>query len=129
VHHRNQTLTLSQSPDLGTVQVDRISLERILTELLNNACKYSPNGSSIQISLVQLSNQLILSVLNDGPVIPVMELPRIFDKFYRTPKGDPWNQGGTGLALVKCLVEEMDGHIKVSSEEGATCFTVIIPQN
>jgi signal transduction histidine kinase len=131
MRHRNQTLSLHHSPNLEPVEADRISLERILTELLNNACKYSPDGSSIEVRLVQAPNQLILSVLNNGPVIPAIELPRIFDKFYRIPKGDPWNQGGTGLglALVKSLVEQMKGCINVSSEEGATCFTVILPQN
>jgi PAS domain S-box-containing protein len=131
LRHRNQTLSLNHSPNLDPIEADRISLERILTELLNNACKYSTAGSSIEVRLVQTPNQLIVSVLNNGPVIPAIELPRIFDKFYRIPKGDPWNQGGTGLglALVKSLIEQMNGSIKVSSEEGATCFTVILPQN
>jgi signal transduction histidine kinase len=63
--------------------------------------------------------------------IPAHELPRIFDKFYRIPNADPWKQGGTGLglALVKRLVEQLQGNIDVTSTNGITTFTVYLPLN
>jgi signal transduction histidine kinase len=70
-----------------------------------------------------------LSVTNSGVEIPVHELPRIFDKFYRIPNNDPWKHGGTGLglALVKKLAEQMGGNIQAESGNHKTCFMVEFP--
>jgi signal transduction histidine kinase len=64
--------------------------------------------------------------VNTGVEIAPQELPRIFDKFYRIPNNDPWKHGGTGLglALVKKLVEQMGGAIKVESMNSQTYFKV-----
>ena len=72
---------------------------------------------------------LYLKVQNSGVEIPPRELSRIFDKFYRVPNGDPWQQGGTGLglALVKQLIEHLGGVIQVQSAAQQTCFTLQIP--
>jgi signal transduction histidine kinase len=61
--------------------------------------------------------------------IPEAELPRIFDKFYRVPNADRWKQGGTGLglALVKRLVEQLQGSIHVTCVDGMTTFVVDMP--
>jgi signal transduction histidine kinase len=76
-----------------------------------------------------LEGCLRLSVSNSGIEIPVEEYHRIFDKFYRIPSSDPWKHGGTGLglALVKGLVERLQGTITVESAEGQTTFTVELP--
>lgn len=115
--------------DFPPILSDSSSLERILAELLNNACKYTPPGEKIKV-LACLENVVIfLSVVNYGVEIPASELPRIFDKFYRIPSADPWKQGGTGLglALVQKLVEHLDGSIEVNSAAQQTCFTVKLP--
>jgi signal transduction histidine kinase len=69
-----------------------------------------------------------VQVINTGVEIPPAEHQRIFEKFYRIPQYDRWQQGGTGLglALVKGLVEWLGGHIAVSSGAGQTCFTVTL---
>ncbi len=66
---------------------------------------------------------------NSGIEIRESEQTRIFDKFYRIPHHDPWKFGGTGLglALVKKRVEQLQGTIEVTSEQGWTIFTVKIP--
>ncbi|MGF1603736.1 MAG: ATP-binding protein [Thermosynechococcaceae cyanobacterium] len=129
---RKQILTLDCQPDLTTVQSNRISLERILAELLNNACKYTPNGGEVyfKIALFQTTKPSVRLQVTNQAEIPASELPRIFDKFYRVPNADPWKQGGTGLglALVQKLVEQLQGEIAVTSINGRTTFTVDLPQ-
>lgn len=127
---RQQTLRIDlPSKDLPPLVADISSLERILGELLNNACKYTPPNEVIVIRVQSQSGRIQFSVCNSGVEIPEDELPRIFDKFYRIPNADPWKQGGTGLglALAQRLAENMGGQIHVGSAQGTTTFTVVIP--
>jgi signal transduction histidine kinase len=125
---RNQHLELEIAPQLPVIRLDPNSLQRILSELVSNACKHSPTGSLIRLAVATSQGTLIITVSNPAD-IPGSELPRIFDKFYRIPKADPWNQGGTGLglALVQQLVRHLQGDLQVSSQEGLTIFTLKIP--
>ena len=102
---------------------------RILAELLNNACKYTPPGEHITLTARAKKEKIQLQVCNSGVEIPQKELPRVFDKFYRIPSHDPWKQGGTGLglSLVQKLSEQLGGGIWVESGGGKTCFTVELP--
>ena len=126
----HQTLQINLPPDLPTLISDRASLERILAELLNNACKYTPFGGEIVLSICDksVSAATILTISNSVEIAEV-ELPRIFDKFYRVSQSDRWKQGGTGLglALVQKLVEQLQGTILVESSRGWTTFTVELP--
>lgn len=108
---------------------DVAALERILAELLNNACKYTPPGERIVVKAEMQPGMMQLSVTNFGVEIPDSELYRIFDKFYRVPNADPWKQGGTGLglALVQRLTEHLGGTVQVSSGCGQTTFVLEIP--
>jgi len=143
-HRQQQRLQATIPDDLPKLQCDPLLLNRILTELLTNACKYTPKGESITlaaqlVSPTPQSNQvnqktaqtndavcLEITVTNTGPAIPPTELAHIFDKFYRVPSNDPWKQGGTGLglALVKKMVEQIGGTIQVTSRDHQTCFTL-----
>lgn len=127
--HRQQKLKIEISSELPMIVSDAASLERIVVELLTNACKYTPPGETIALTACVEPGAVQIQVCNFGTEIPADELPHIFDKFYRVPNADPWNQGGTGLglALVKKLVEHLDGRIEVSSTTGQTCFTVELP--
>jgi signal transduction histidine kinase len=72
-----------------------------------------------------------LSVTNSGVEIPAIECDRVFDKFYRIPHNDPWKHGGTGLglALVKKLVERLEGTIWVESANRQTSFVMRFPRS
>lgn len=124
-----QQLQVNLDPTLPAFICDPFVLERILAELLNNACKYTPKGEKITVTASLQSGMIQLKVSNSGVEIPTSELPHIFDKFYRIPSADPWKQGGTGLglALVKNLTEHLGGCISVESTSQETCFTVEIP--
>lgn len=125
---RQQTLQLYLPNELYPLISDRASLKRILAELLNNACKYTAAGGEIILSVRQerARERETIFTLSNSAEIPLAQLPRIFEKFYRVPKADPWKQGGTGLglALVQKLVEQLHGTIRVESAEGWTAFTV-----
>ncbi|MBD2197608.1 MULTISPECIES: sensor histidine kinase [Calothrix] len=126
-----QKLRLSVAANLPTFVCDPFSLERILIELLTNACKFSPPDAEITISAQLKTPNLQFQVINSGVEIPSSELPRIFDKFYRIPSNDPWKQGGTGLglALVQKLTKYLGGTIEVESGSNLTCFTIQLPLN
>jgi signal transduction histidine kinase len=135
---RQQIFKVTYLSDIPAIKTNKNTLERILAELLNNACKYTANEGKIELEidyLEALSNnldttpsQLQLKVSNSTE-IPKEELPKIFDKFYRVPNADPWRQGGTGLglALVQKLVEQLNGIIEVTSLNGKTTFTIQLP--
>ncbi len=127
--NRQQTLRLNIPSTLPHLHCDLSSLKRILAELLNNACKYTPPGEQITVTAVATPELIQLKVINSGTEIPNCELPRIFNKFYRIPSPDPWKQGGTGLglALVQKLIENLGVTIKVESGSNQTCFTVELP--
>jgi signal transduction histidine kinase len=149
---RQQQLQIEIPAPLPQIFSDFRALSRILTELLHNACKYTPPGESITItahldpsshdslaspSLSQSTEldtvmplaTLQISVTNAGVEIPADELPRIFEKFYRVVGADRWQQGGTGLglALVKKLIEHLGGTIAASSIQQQTTFSIRLP--
>jgi signal transduction histidine kinase len=112
---------------------DARSLERVVTELLNNACKYTVGGGSILVcaeAAQQASRSFVVLKVSNTGEIPLDEQKRIFDKFYRIPRSDSWAQGGTGLglALVKrVVVENLAGEISVQSQGGLVTFAVHLP--
>ncbi|HEY9781294.1 MAG TPA: hybrid sensor histidine kinase/response regulator [Leptolyngbyaceae cyanobacterium] len=124
-----QALYLDLPANLPILVSHAFSVERIVTELLTNACKYTPANEQIHVALSASSTHIQLSVTNSGIEIPTSELERIFDKFYRIPTSDRWKHRGTGLglALVKKLVEHIGGLIRVEATAGKTCFTVELP--
>lgn len=127
-HEEQQHFHFKVPTDLPAFSFNAASLARILTELLSNACKYTPVGGHIQLLISMNARTLEVQVKNTGE-IPAQELPRIFDKFYRIPQADPWKQRGTGLglALVKRLVTQLGGQVQATSQAGETRLIVEVP--
>jgi len=145
---QQQRLDLNLAPELPFLYSHEAYLNRILTELLHNACKYTPSHEHIEVaaqvvshaqeslqsggSVSPISDRLLqISVTNTGVEISSEECDRIFDKFYRIPNNDPWKHGGTGLglALVKKLAEHLGCHIHVTSQDSQTSFMLSFPIN
>lgn len=122
-------LTLAIAEDLPDIVSDTALLERVLMELLNNACKYTPPGEQIVFSAHCQDAQVCIEICNSGVEIPPEARSHLFEKFYRVPNGDPWKQGGTGLglALVKRIVDELQGTIELADIPGCTAFRVYLP--
>lgn len=146
---QGQILDVAIAHDLPCVQSDPQSLERIVVELLTNACKYSPAGEFIQLSakVISLDERRLnefhekphhtnwahapthlvqIAVANSGVEIAPNHLRQIFDKFYRIPSHDPHRHSGTGLglALVQKLALRIGAKVFAESGQGQTCFTL-----
>jgi two-component system, sensor histidine kinase and response regulator len=124
-----QTYSEIPNPARSPIACDRSSLERVVVELINNACKYTPSGGTIEVIVAQSSSQPTwsLTVQNQATIAPEA-IPHIFDKFYRGPKSQTQATGsGLGLALVKEFVQRLGGTIAVSCDGGWTRFAVELP--
>ncbi len=110
-------------PDnLLLVDVDYLHIDQVLTNLIENAVRYTPSDSPIDVSAQIRGEQVVLSVADRGPGIPPADLERVFDKFYRVlhgqhPAGYPMGSG-LGLAVCKGLVEANGGRIWAELREG-----------
>lgn len=126
--HR-QTLRYQIAPALPQVRSHCASLDRIFSELIDNACKHSPAGQMISILVNVQNDRLQFCVTNTGVEIAPSEQEQIFHPFYRIPRSNLWNyQGiGLGLSLVKRLLLRLEGDIQVESGAGATQFLVTLP--
>lgn len=146
---QQQILTVEIPADLPPVVTDSDILARIISELINNACKYSPSGEQIKVT-TQLTSSISsitsedtqfdkfikhkipvfqIKISNSGSEIPVQEQARIFEAFYQIHHSELGQNSGTGLglALVKKLVEYLEGVIEVTSSQGWTNFTIYLP--
>jgi two-component system sensor histidine kinase KdpD len=91
--------------DLPLVQVDDVLLEHVLLNLVDNAIKYTPPDSPIEISADATGDAVVLSVADHGPGLPPGEEERVFDRFYRADpawRGQPGDRRGVGLGLTIC---------------------------
>ncbi|MBM0740651.1 GAF domain-containing protein [Phormidium sp. CLA17] len=130
INTQEQILEIDIPKNLPCFITDLSCLGRVLSELLDNACKYTATGGTIGVFAHLTSKGLCLGVRNTG-TIPADELPRIFDRFYRVPRNDPWRYSGIGLglALVKQLVAHIGADLQVESNTDQTTFMVTFPQS
>jgi signal transduction histidine kinase len=114
------------------VVADEDKVDQILTNLINNAIKYSPKGGRVTVrGSVDDAGRVVISVADQGVGIPKEHLPKVFDRFHRVDNRDTREVGGTGIGLflVKHLVEAHGGEIWVESELGkGSTFTFALPQ-
>jgi signal transduction histidine kinase len=118
-------LTL-HSPPGATAWCDRERTLQVLSNLLGNAVKFTPDGGEITASAEALSGELVLSVRDTGPGIPAEDVPHVFDRYWQAKRSD--RRGiGLGLPIAKGLVEAQGGKLWVVSELGrgtTFCFTL-----
>jgi PAS domain S-box-containing protein len=123
-------LSLSLEADLPPVAADPDKVRQVLTNLVDNAIKYSPDGGRVEVGVTRREHALCFSVRDEGLGIAQAEQRRIFDKFYRVDPNLTRGVGGTGLGLYICreLVRRMNGTIWVDSREReGSRFTFELP--
>jgi len=132
VQSKEWGMTVSDSKnDHPQVMGDRVRLEQVIVNLVDNAIKYTNKGR-VKISLRKVENFLQIDVSDTGIGIPEKDIPRIFERFYRVDKGRSRELGGTGLglAIVKHIIQGHHGKILVNSEVGiGTTFSIQLPLN
>jgi PAS domain S-box-containing protein len=126
VEAKGLVLTVDAPVDLPSVSVDRLQIDRVLSNLVINALRHTTTGE-IKISAEQRDNNLAVSVHDTGSGIPNEYLPHIFDKFVQVPDA-PSGGAGLGLTISKSIVEAHGGQISAQSEVGrGTTFTFTLP--
>ena len=118
------------APDLPPLHLDAVLFEQALFNLLDNAAKYAPEGTTIRVQSWQDGRRILLQVLDEGDGIPEGDVERIFDKFYRARKGDRVRAGtGLGLAIARGFVEALGGTITASNrtDRRGAAFTLALP--
>jgi signal transduction histidine kinase len=121
------SLTWELEPE-AVVRGDRTQLDRLVTNLLSNALKYTPRGGHVHVNVRKDAGQVTLTVADDGKGIPEESLPHIFDRFYRVPGSDPAKGLGLGLSFVAWIVKAHNGTIDVKSAVGkGTKFSIVLP--
>lgn len=128
---KNQTLTYTPINDVPYIKGDRDGLERVFTNIISNALKYTPSGGEINIFSSKMYNDILVKVSDNGIGIPKDQLPNIFDRFYRVDKARSRDKGGTGLGLAiakQTLESSFHGKIAITSElNKGTDVVVTIP--
>ncbi|MGM0417146.1 MAG: HAMP domain-containing sensor histidine kinase [Thermodesulfobacteriota bacterium] len=114
------------------LKANKVLLENALTNLIDNAVKYSNEGSRVIVTAKDAEKYVMISVADKGIGIPVFEQQRVFERFYRVDKGRSRKMGGTGLglAIVKHVLNIHKGTIEIESTPGSgSCFTLKLPKN
>jgi two-component system sensor histidine kinase KdpD len=116
-------LRLELPPDLPPVLVDELQVERVLTNLLENAVEWTPAGGRIAVGAERQSGELAVWVDNQGPPIAADELERVFSKFWTRRKGG----SGLGLAISRRIVDAHGGTIRAENRAEGPRFTCLLP--
>jgi len=127
---RSQPLTLDVADNVGAVSGDERQLEHVVTNLLTNASKFTPEGGTIGVHLRRDGDRIVVAVNDTGMGIPREELSNVFKRFYRGRGDAVANVPGTGLGLsiVQGIVRQHGGNVAIESEVGVgTTVTLVFP--
>jgi two-component system, OmpR family, sensor histidine kinase KdpD len=116
--------------DMPMVEIDPVLFEQVLFNLLDNAGKYAPAGTTVRIQNRCDQETVALQVLDEGEGIPAVDLEHIFDKFYRVQKADHVRAGtGLGLAISRGFIEAMHGTVTAANrtDRSGAVFTITLP--
>ena len=128
---QNTKVAVELAPDLPMLGLDAVLFEQVLVNLLDNAAKYTPPGSTITISgHQQQGGGVAIRVMDDGPGLPAESLERVFDKFYQAAGRSPAGRDGLGLAICRGFVEALGGSITAGNRQNRSGaeFTVVFPR-
>jgi PAS domain S-box-containing protein len=123
------TLTFEGQADLPCILADSHQIERVVVNLVSNAIKYTPADGTVQITTLQDTTHVILTIRDTGIGFQPEALPYLFERFYRTDEAKQMAEGGgLGLSIVKGIVDQSGGRIEViSSPDQGSVFSVYLP--
>ena len=125
-HARSVSIQVDVADDLPQVSADRQRLLQVLSNLLGNAVKFTPEGGAITVTAAGSENGITVTVCDTGPGIPEADLPRVFERFWQANKGS--GGIGLGLAITRAIVEAHGGEITVTNRpDGGACFQFRLP--
>jgi two-component system, OmpR family, sensor histidine kinase KdpD len=114
--------------DLPLLEFDSVLMERVFCNLLENAAKYTPAGSQIEISARQQGNRVEISVADNGPGLPAGKEEALFEKFARGQEESAVSGVGLGLAIVRAIIEVHQGTVRAENRpEGGARFVISLP--
>lgn len=125
---KNHKIELNIDMDIKDIYADRSGADQILTNIISNACKYTPENGKIIIDATNIEDLVEIKVTDNGIGIPKEDLPRITERFYRVEKGRSRQMGGTGLGLsiANEMIKSFGGSLKVDSVFGeGTTITLL----
>jgi two-component system phosphate regulon sensor histidine kinase PhoR len=123
-------LELNLDENISKIKVDKIQMQQAISNIIDNAVKYTPKQGEIIVSTTQLKNEVRIDISDTGIGIPDSDLERIFERFYRVDKARSRKLGGTGLGLsiVKNIILNHNGKIWCKSiEEKGSTFSFTLP--
>jgi two-component system sensor histidine kinase KdpD len=116
---QGRTIHVSLPAEPPVVELDYLQIDQVLTNLIENAARYTPATSPIEIRVEVNGEQILVSIADRGPGIPPEDLERIFDKFYRVQRSPGDSRGsGLGLAVSRGLIETHGGRIWAENRQG-----------
>jgi two-component system sensor histidine kinase KdpD len=125
---RGRTVEVLLPPDLPPLPLDSVLVEQVFLNLLENALKYTPSGSPIEIRAVARAQEVEIEVSDRGPGVPPAEKGHVFEKFYRLRREGSAGGAGLGLAICRGMIEAHGGRIWVEDREGGgSSFRFTIP--
>lgn len=125
---KNITLTIESDTDTTAVFDPKWTSESVIN-IIENALKYTPNGGSVTVTVSEYEMFARIDISDTGIGIAKEEIPKIFQRFYRSPEVRDKNGVGIGLYLARKIITDQNGYIKVSSEKGkGSVFSVFLPK-
>jgi signal transduction histidine kinase len=126
---RNIRVSVHADPDLPLVMADADAIGQVVSNLVQNAARYTDDGGDIVVRLATDGDLLRCSVENTGPTIPSAELPLIWERMYRTDPSRARSSGGAGigLAIVRQVIEGHGGSVGATSGNGRTSVWFLMP--
>jgi heavy metal sensor kinase len=125
---RRIDIRLAKPPQAVMVHGDRSRLQRVVANLLDNAIKYTPTGGTVTLSVDAGTAGVKVKIADTGMGIDEKDIPRIFDRFYRSDKSRSSAGSGLGLSLALAIIRAHGGDITVKSSEAGSAFTLFLPR-
>jgi signal transduction histidine kinase len=129
VAENNQIGIVQRLTENATILGDKMKIQRAVSNLLDNALKYTPQGGTVTVSVEGKDDQVVLSVIDTGPGISDRDLPHVFDRFFRGDRSRSLPGTGLGLNLTLAIARAHGGDVQVTSAHGqGSIFTMTLPR-